>query len=391
MTRAATGSAATPRGPAFSAAEYRARVEKARSAMAVHELEALLVTDNADVCYLTGFETCYGVAYRAAIIRSQGAPILVTSDFEMVNARNSAPGAERADFPVRVSDPIAATARVLRERGFAGKRIGIQPQALTAQQQSRLSRELPHADLVSAPGIMAGIKVAKSAAEIAYLREAGRITTCGMEAALAHVAPGRTDNDVAAAAFDALVRGGTEFMCLDPIVSVGERSGIPHTTFQRTLIRAGDSILLEVGACVRRYSAPLMRTAAAAPVAPEVRRAADACRAALEMLLEHMRPGAAAAEVAARAKAAWAPLCDELVWHGDYAYSVGIGFPPDWNDAPAFIAEDSELVLRPGMCFHATTSLRDPARYGAAFSETVLITEDGSEVLTGAPRELRVI
>jgi Xaa-Pro dipeptidase len=134
-----------------------------------------------------------------------------------------------------------------------------------------------------------------------------------------------------------------------------------------------------------------MRTVVLSPVPGEVRRAADACRDSLNVLIEHMRPGAIASEVAARAKAAWMPICEELIWHGTYAYSVGIGFPPDWNDAPALIDEESDLILQPGMCFHATTSLRRAARYGAAMSETVLITENGNEVLTGTPRELCVV
>src|SRR5262249_27250108 len=151
------------------------------------------------------------------------------------------------------------------------------------------------------------IKVLKSPAEVAYLREAGRFTTRGMEAALASVAAGQSDNDVAAAAADAMLRGGSEFFCIDPIVTVGPRSGIPHTTFRRTVIRPGDSVFIEVGACICRYSAPLMRTAAVSPVSGEVQRAAAACRDSLDALIENMRPGATARQVAARAKAAWMP------------------------------------------------------------------------------------
>jgi len=122
-----------------------------------------------------------------------------------------------------------------------------------------------------------------------------------------------------------------------------------------------------------------------------VRRAAGAARDSLTVLIENMRPGMSAREVAKKARAAWTPLCDELIWHGIYAYSVGLSFPPDWNDAPALITENSDLILQPGMCFHATTSLRRALEFGVAFSETVLITQSGSEVLTGTARELFVV
>ena len=196
---------------------------------------------------------------------------------------------------------------------------------------------------------------------------------------------------LSAAACGALIREGSEFMCIEPIVTVGERSGIPHSTFRRTPIRPGDSIFIEVGACICRYSSPLMRTVAIAPVSEEVRGAAEACRASLDVLVENMRPGAVAGDVAAKAKAAWMPICQELIWHGIYAYSVGIGFPPDWNDTPLCLTEESSAVLQPGMCFHATVSLRKAAEFGTAMSETVLITEEGNDVLTGVARGLKVV
>lgn len=376
---------------AFPVDEYRQRVAAAQRTMAARGLDGVLFSHRADVCYLTGMETCYMVAYHAAVLRSTGDPLLVTSEFEMLNALASAWCAERVTYPTRVGDPLAATCGLLRDLGLERGRLGLQPASLSAQQHEQIRRHLPAAELVDAGDLLHDIKVTKSPAEVAYLRAAAQLSTRAMEAALARAAVGRTDNDLAAAAWDTMVRGGSEFPCIDPIITVGRRSGIPHSTFRRIPIQPGDAVFLEVGACLRRYSAPLMRTAAAAPVPGPLREAADACRDSLRVLIEHMRPGALARDVAARAAAVWRPQTERLVWHGYYAYSVGLGFPPDWNDTPADITLDSDLVLRPGMCFHATTSLRQPAEYGAAMGETVLVTASGPEVLTGVPRELVVV
>jgi Xaa-Pro aminopeptidase len=259
---------------------------------------------------------------------------------------------------------------------------------LNVLQFEALRQHLPAARLLPAGEILPVVKTRKSEAEIAYLREAGRLSTLGMEAALHACHAGSTDNDVAAAAYAAMVRGGSEFMCIEPIVTVGERAGIPHTSFRRNRLAAGDAVFIEVGACVRRYSAPLMRTAVLAPAPNALREATAACRDSLDMLLQHLCPGVAAREAATLARRAWQPLCDQLIWHGIYGYSVGLGFPPDWNDAPLLITEESDALLQPGMCFHVTTSLRQSAQFGVALSETVLITSTGNDVLTGTPREL---
>jgi Xaa-Pro dipeptidase len=366
----------------FTIDEYRTRLARTQEAMAARKLDALLLNHRADVCYVTGIETCYMVAYHAAVVPAAGDPFIVASDFEMLNARITAWTEDRVTFPVRGGDAIEATCAALRKRGLAKQRIGIQPSALTEERYHRIRKLLPGADLTDADDLMFPLKAVKSPAEIAYLRTAGRLTAEAMYAAIAEIAPGKTDNDVAARAYDVIARGGSEYMCIDPIVTVGERSGVPHTSFRRTAISPGDPVLIEIGACVCRYSTPMMRTPIVEPAAGPAREAVDACTAALDEVIRGMKPGVPGREIAAKAKAAWQPFCEELVWHGCYAYSVGIGFPPDWNDAPVFVAEDADTVLEPGMCFHATTSLRKPGEYGAAKSETVLVTETGCEVLT---------
>jgi Xaa-Pro aminopeptidase len=117
---------------------------------------------------------------------------------------------------------------------------------------------------------------------------------------------------------------------------------------------------------------------------------ADACLASLNALIARMKPGAVAGEIATAVDGVWSEAIGRYVWHGIYAYSLGIGFPIDWNDCPALIRHGEELVLEPGMVFHCTTSLRETAICGTAFSETVLITETGNEMLTTVARELVV-
>lgn len=326
----------------------------------------------------------------AAFVPPQGEPALLASEFEMPNAEATAWCADRVTCKVG-DDPVELWARTIAERSGAKAHVGVEMKTLSVRQYARLSELLPEVSWSDESALLPNLMTIKSAAEIEPMRAAGRLSTLGMQASLDECAPGRTDNDLAAAAYNAMVRGGSEFMCVEPIVTVGNRSGIPHSTFRRTRLERGDAILVEVGGCYHRYTAPLMRTAATAPVHDEVRRAADGARDSLSTLLEQMRPGNRAGDAARRAGSAWGEICRGLIWHGIYGYSVGVGFPPDWNDAPLLITEDSNWSFKPGMCFHATTSLRRAQEFGVAFSETVLITENGNEVLTGTPRELHIV
>src|SRR3546814_2056149 len=68
-------------------------------------------------------------------------------------------------------------------------------------------------------------------------------------------------------------------------------------------------------------------------------------------------------------------------------YSVGIGFPPTWMEAEIIaLKRDDPTVLHPGMVFHIVPALREAGQFAVGCSETVLVTENGVEVLTKLER-----
>src|SRR5262249_50968467 len=153
--------------------------------------------------------------------------------FEMLNAGPGARCDDRATPPAG-ADPTRAAADALRARGLARGRTGIEARPLPPADFQTPKAAPPGADLAAADDAPPAAKAAKGPAEIAAPREAGRPTTPGMEAAPTAAAPGRPDNDVAAAAHAAMARAGSEPVRIEPIVSAGRRAGVPHSPFHRT-------------------------------------------------------------------------------------------------------------------------------------------------------------
>jgi Xaa-Pro aminopeptidase len=223
------------------------------------------------------------------------------------------------------------------------------------------------------------------------MRQAAKITGVGMNAALAAVRAGATDSEVAAAANHALLAAGSDFMCIDPIVAAGHYSGVAHSTVSGTTLKAGDPVFVELGACFHRYTAPLMRTAAVGVISTELQELADYSSRVLDALIESIKPGVAACDVGAAGQRVLAPIESRIFFHYVWGYPVGVGFPPSWlEESSFFIQSKNRRELRPGMVFHLPLTLRVLGRYGAGFSETVLVTDTGAGVLTNVPRQLRV-
>src|SRR5262245_36568512 len=75
-----------PQAIAFPQAEYDRRVEKGRGDMAERGLDALLVTDVPNICYLSGYETFVPNNFACLILPGNGAPTLQVPEFEIPGA-----------------------------------------------------------------------------------------------------------------------------------------------------------------------------------------------------------------------------------------------------------------------------------------------------------------
>lgn len=376
---------------AFDLAEYHRRTAAVQASMGERGIDLLLATTMASVCYLTGLESVSPHKFWLVAVPRTGRPVLLCQDFESHNALLGS-WIDPAYLYGVGEEPIALTAKLINDLGAASGRVGTEQSnytSLSIADYLRLKSLLPRTTLTEATDCVPRVMSIKSSAEIACLREAGRITGEAMAAAIEAVRPGASDNDVAAAAYQALTAGGSEYSSYPVIVTTGHRSGVPHSTFRRNPILAGDPVFMEIAGCIARYQTPIMRTAVLGEPTTQLRDMAQAAIDSVETMIANIRPGIPAQEVAERSARCIDRLPYKLVWHGYYGYSVGMGFPPEWSDCPwLLIKRGNPEVLRPGMVFHCSTSLRDVGICGATCSETIFVTDSGCEVLTRGPRRL---
>jgi Xaa-Pro dipeptidase len=384
---------------AFPPEEYLARIEKVRERMRARELDALLVHNPLNVVYLSGFQSINMYDSECFILPLAGEPTLLVPERELGGALLyswvASPAIfRRTEYPdVTFRQPMQAVTAALAERGLERARLGVERRnmALAAQKYDTLRAQLPDADLVDASGLVEGVKATKSPCEIAHLRRAAEMSSLGMRAAIAAAAEGKMDNDLAAAAYFAMMSAGSEYLSLAPIVTVGRRAGIIHSTHRRVRLNRGDGVNIELGACYHRYMAPCMRTIAIGEPNDCVKRLANACLTALNNVLDAMRPGATADDVARAGMKGIELAGEDIIFHGCFGYSVGASVPPSWADGTVSLFLDQQTRLEPGMVFHIPMGLRVLGECGAMFSETALITERGCEPLTTVERSLQTI
>ncbi|MCC5993453.1 MAG: aminopeptidase P family protein [Rhodobacteraceae bacterium] len=365
----------------FAPTEFAARLGRTRAAMHDAGLDALLLTDPADIFYLTGYHT-FEVSVHTALVVTDDRLVLQVPSIETGPAVVTALVDEIIGYLWEdidaVIDPLAEMLAPYRAIGLDLYAASLRHGVIRAL-QSRLGDTRFRDD---GGTLMDGLRLVKTEAELACLRESARITSAGLRAAEALVRPGTTDNTIAAEGARALLAEGSEFMSLQPIVTTGQRVGTIHVNYKRHVIGQNEPVFLEFGAAFQRYTAPMMRTAVAGQPSDEMRRIAGLCRTMFEALCAEMRPGRSFDDAARAAEAALAPHADTIFFSGVFGYSVGAQFPPSWVEGTGYIARGQMRLFEAGMVFHLPLCLRVPGQWGIGLSDTVLISGDGATPIT---------
>ena len=369
----------------FPEAEYAARMARARAGLRARGLQAGVFTGPETLFYLTGQQTPGYYTFQALLLPVESEPAALLRELEVPNfLRNTFIRDHRAYGDGEA--PVDALLALLRHRDLAAAPIGIERNGwfLPPALYDALRNALPA--LGDAGGIVEAMRRVKSDAELQRIEAAQHQADAGIRAGLAAARPGATENDVVAAMMHAAISAGAEYMGMEPLVSSGPRSGVPHATWRRRRLEPGDAVFLEMSGCRDRYHSGLMRTAWLGEPPPLARHLERVALAALDAAITALRPGAStiAPHRAALDVIETAGMADRFRKRS--GYSLGIAFAPDWGEwQVASLHDSAPLPLEPGMCFHIPITLREWGAFTVGVSEAVAVTAAGARVLGRTP------
>lgn len=239
------------------------------------------------------------------------------------------------------------------------------------------------------------LRKAKSAVEVDLMRESARWGHLAHRRLEAYVEPGRhelwvakrasldasmTMLDALGEAYDSHLRGGFPASC--GFLS-GPNTALPHGLTENRRLRRGDVIITGATANVAGYRTELERTMFVGEVPDRHREFFGHMRTMQERAIETMGPGVPAAAV----DQAVHDYCHErgLLEYTQHhtGHNIGLGV-----HEREFLDRGSDEVLEPGHVYTVEPALFVPEVGGYRHSDTVLVTEDGTESLTRYPKSL---
>ncbi len=340
------------------------------------EIDLLLVTDLTNVRYLTGFTGTNAIAVIGPDLRR------FVTDFRYVErARHEVEGFDSERGP---QDFITA----LAEGWPPGElRLGFDDGNVTVRAHRRLREVVPERiELVPAGGLVEAERAIKEPAEVERIRAAAALADEIYAWVEEQGLVGRTEREVALALEHEMRLRGAEDPSFPSIVAAADNGALPHAMPRDVPIPAATLVTLDLGCRLDGYCSDCTRTWATGELPGELAEIHALVLRAQEAGLGAVRAGPTGQDVDAVARA-----IIEAAGHGDhFGHGLGHGVGLEVHEGPRLSPTGSDALVA-GNVVTVEPGVYVPGLSGARIEDLVVVTEDGCEVLSGAPKALRTV
>jgi Xaa-Pro aminopeptidase len=352
------------------------RLRRLRPAMASDGLDGLIVSHPANVRWLSGYTGSNGVLCVTA-----DAGRLLT-DFRYATAVE--PLNEAWEIEVVDQDLVGALAGNFPEL-TGGGRVGFEAARLPYLAWRTLEDAARSAgvELVPVVGLFEPLRGVKDEGEIERIREGARLTDEVYGELIEHGLAGRRERDVAWWIRTRLRELGAEDTAFDVIVASGAESAVVHAHPRDAEIPRGSLVVLDLGARLDGYCSDCTRTLATGPTSAEMKEVYELVARAQAECVSMVEPGRPCPDVHARARA----IITEAGYGEYFNHGTGHGVGLEIHEEPRF-RDGFGGTLEPGNVVTVEPGVYLPDRFGVRIEDLVVVTEEGREVLTQAPKSL---
>ncbi|HZO61691.1 MAG TPA: Xaa-Pro peptidase family protein [Gaiellaceae bacterium] len=382
------------------AAELAGRRERLLDHARGEGATGVVVFDQAYIQYLTGFSFLSNERPIAFAQTVEGETAIFVPEFEVERTREESAFDRIESYPEYPGEehPMPILARALADLGIRD-RIGADSDGypgILGYQGPALS-EVTGAAIAPLSGAIEAAMARKSPAEVELIRLSARWCEHAHRLLQEYSVPGTTEAEASLragheATLAMLAALGPEYAgqlgSQDGATAgyrgqIGRRSAWAHAVAHNIVFEPGDMLVTETAAPVWGYNAELERGMVIGTPTDEQRRLHEHVVAAQQVAFDAFRPGVTCADVD-RAVTEYFARHDLLpLWRQHTGHAIGLR-----NHEAPFLDVGDHTPVEPGMVFTIEPGVYREGLGGFRHSDTVVVTEDGIEILTDYPRDL---
>ena len=355
------------------------RLDHVRTVLEREQLDALLVTDEQNRYYLSGFSGSAG----ALLITADRA--LLLSDFRY---RDQA-AAEAPDWEFRLIKPPEIPEGRLIATSIAKigtRRVGFEAAHMTVATHCRL-RELfdelaSDTQLEATEGLVEAQRAVKDAGELRTLERAIAITDEAFAAVRPLLRPTMREREVAWELEKAMREAGADGLAFSIIVAAGPNGARPHARAGDSQLGTGRPVVMDFGARVAGYHADMTRTVILGTPDEQFEQVYREVLQAQQHAARHIRAGMSGREADALAR----DLITAAGYGDNFGHGLGHGVGLAIHEAPSLRAASDEPLPVGAVC-SIEPGIYLPGWGGVRIEDLVTLTDGGARTLTQSSKE----
>ncbi len=359
---------------------YQERCHAAQQVMAEQNLDYLFIGPGADLQYLIGTPGMDNERMMLLVLPKSGDPKMIVPALEKLATSKYATFFELLDW----RDDEGPQTRLKQLFGQPGRTRNAVGDHLWSMFLLKLQEVLPGADWITASQVLKKLRIAKSAQEVKFLKDAAAIADKVFSDLVQLPFAGRSELDIMSEVNRLLLGHGQEQM-LFCIVGSGPNGAQPHHHTGDRVIQPGDVVVLDFGGSYKGYCSDMTRTVVVEggntdPDHAKVYNIVNEARAAAH---RHARPGVTCASVDAAAR----KVITEAGYGEFFVHRTGHGIGMEVHEEP-YIVNGNDLILEPGMAFSIEPGIYLPGRFGVRIEDIAIVTETGEENINLSTHEI---
>lgn len=380
--------------------EHRARCDQLLKHIQAHSLSGVVLFDADYVKYYTGFAFTMTERPMAFVMNAQGQRGLFVPRLEKEHAEANALVEHVAHYPEYPGEqhPMTVLVNLLREMGISGQIAADEDGYpwVFGYPGPKLSDA---ANVIIEPvrALVEDQMMIKSEAEIELLRESSKWANLAHRLLQRYTRPGVTETEVAQRASDEatrhmldaigeIYRGQSTYYNGAVAIyrgQIGRNGAIPHALANNIVFQSGDVLVTGASAPLWGYVSELERTMILGKPTDDQRYFFEHMLALQTLAMDAIRPGRLCSDVDKEVRAYFAKHDLMPYWKHHTGHCIGLRY----HEAP-FLDTGDHTEIKPGMVFTVEPGLYAAQVGGFRHSDTVVVRENGVEMLTYYPRDL---
>lgn len=355
------------------------RIERLKKKLKAENLDGILLMNDSNIRYISGF-----TGSDSYVLISEHANAFITDSRYTEQAE-----AECKDFQViRWGRPLLGLNETIKDLcgKYEIKKLAFEREHVNYGVHEKLSNELQSVELIPTSDLVEYLRSIKDEEEIACMRKAAQIADQAYDEILKYIKPGVTEKDIERELQYLIKKLGAEDIAFPSIVASGKRSSLPHAIPDDKKIENGDFVTLDFGAAYKGYRSDMTRTIVVGAANDKQREIYEIVKAAQAAASNAIKAGVPCKQVDASAR-------DYIVnsGYGEYfGHGLGHGVGLDIHEEP-YLSPSSEKSLECGNVVTVEPGIYLPNWGGVRIEDTVVVGDNGIEVLTRSSKEFTII